>query len=148
MSDLESANERFMEAIQAAELKRASLLTIMLYELKCVDENRLIREQVEGFRIGAIDLGHCQLLSPGGAGFDPEACWATSTLPFDRIEDHFLIATCYYLSAPAVKYWREQLGERLIWYVASDASMREALERLDEIAENEAKAAEEASEDA
>ena len=148
INDLESANERFMAAIQAGEMKHASILNSLVYELKVLDEDKLINYTVDEHETGVVDLSFYELQSLKKMAVDPDLCWATSTVPFDVIEGTYLLATCYHLSAPVVKQWETTLKGKVIWYVTSCASMIRALERLEEIqvAEDDA-AADEAAED-
>ena len=146
VTDLEAANEKFMEAIQSADLKRASILSSLLYELKVLDEVKLIEHIVDEQGVGLIDLRQCSLRSPGELNFDISLCWATSTIPFDKVEDYYFVATCYYLSAPVVKQWNEMLGNKVIWYATTNAAMSEALEKLEEMQAAEAAAAAEEAE--
>lgn len=144
-ADLESANEKFMESIQANDLKSASILTSLVFELKALDEGQLLSHTVEENDIGMVDLKHVEVPSMSAFDVDPTLCWATSTIPFDKMGDTYLLATCYYLSAPVQKCWKEALGADIIWYATSVSSIAYGLERLDEIqAEEEAAAAEEA----
>jgi hypothetical protein len=53
-----------------------------------------------------------------------------------------MLATCYYMSAPVIKYWEELLDGRLIWYGTTISSLSRALERIEEIHETEDAAAE------
>jgi hypothetical protein len=146
VGDLEAANERLVEAIQNAELKRASILSSLLYDLKAVEESKLIEHVVEEHGIGLVDLGQCNLRSARDLNFDITLCWATSTIPFDKVEDHYFVATCYYLSTPVVKKWTEMLGNKVIWFATTNTAMTQALERLEEM--ESAEAAEEEAEKA
>jgi len=142
VGDLESANEKFMGAIQNSELKQASILSTLLYDLKVLDEAKLIDHLVEEHDLGLIDLAHIELSSLRPWNVDFSLCWATSTVPFDKVEDTFLVATCYYLSAPVIKHWEGLLKGGIIWYATSAASMNRGLERIEEIHEAEDEAAE------
>ena len=84
-ADLESANERFMQSIQSSDLKSASILTPLVFELKALDEARLIDYLVEEHQTGLIDLRHIQMQSLKSWGVDLSLCWATSTVPFDKM---------------------------------------------------------------
>lgn len=146
-SDLEAANEKFMQAIQAADLKNASLLNYLIFDLKVLDESALVELLVEEHEIGLIDLIQVNMQSMRDADIDLDLCWATSTVPFDKIGDIYLLATCYYLSAPVIKCWEQKLGKNILWYTTSIQSMASGIERLqqlheDEIAAEEAEAAE------
>lgn len=132
-SDLEAANEKFMEIIQASELKRASILSILQFELKVLDETVLLEHLVDEYDLGLIDLNYVELRSLRGYNVDENVCWATSTIPFDKVEDTYMVATCYYLSAPVVKYWEEQLDGPIVWLGTSSSSMSYGLEKIETI---------------
>jgi len=137
VGDLETANEKFMEAIQASELKRASILSTLLYESKALDENALLEHLVEEEGLGLIDLHHIGLHSLRPHNIDLSLCWVTSTIPFDKVENTYMVASCYYLSAPVVKHWEELLDGRVLWYGTTSMSLNRALERIEEIHEAE-----------
>ena len=143
VGDLEAANEKFMEAIQASELKRASILSTLLFESKAMEETQLLEHLVEEEGLGLIDLNHIDLRSLRPYNVDLSLCWVTSTIPFDKVENTYMVASCYYLSAPVVKHWEELLDGRVLWYGTSTTSMTRALERIEEIHEAEDAAAEE-----
>ncbi|HKK17997.1 MAG TPA: hypothetical protein VJ952_04875 [Opitutales bacterium] len=141
VDDLESANEKFMEAIQSSELKRASILSTLLFETKSLEEQSLIDHLVEEEGLGLIDLSYIDLRSLRPYNVDVSLCWASSTIPFDKVENTFMLATCYWLSAPVVKHWEELLEGPVIWYATSINSMTRALEQVEEIHEAEDAAA-------
>lgn len=135
--DLESANEKFMEAIQSSELKRASILSTLLFDSNALEEQALLEYLVDEEGLGLIDLTHMDLRSLRPYNVDASLCWATSTIPFDKIENTYMVATCYWLSAPVVKHWEDLLEGRIIWYGTSTNSMTRALEQIEEIHEAE-----------
>ncbi len=137
VGELESANTKFMEAVQASEFKRASILNTLLFEDKTLQEEALLEHLVEEEGLGLIDLNHVELHSLRSLDVDISGCWATSTIPFDKIEDTYMLATCYYLSTPVKKYWEDYLSGRIIWYGTSFASLTRALERIEEMHEAE-----------
>jgi len=141
VNDLEMANEKFMAAFQAAELKRTSILNTLLFDTKALDEQVLLEHMVDELGLGLIDLSHIELRSLQSFNIDLSLCWATSTIPFDKIENTYMLATCYRYSAPVLKYWEELLDGPIIWYGTSSISMTRGLERLEEIHEAEAAAA-------
>lgn len=144
-ADLEAANERFMASIQSSDLKSASILTPLAFELKALDEAKLIEHIQEEHEVGLIDFRHLQMRSLKDLGGDLSLCWATSTVPFDKMGDTYLLGTCYYLSAPVIKCWQDLLGTNILWYVTTMSSLSNGLEQLETIqAEEEAAAAEEA----
>jgi hypothetical protein len=137
MSELEGANEKFMEAIQASELKRASILNTLLFESKALSEADLFEHLVDEEGLGLVDLDFVELRSLRPFNIDLSLCWVTSTIPFDKVEDTYMLASCYYLSAPVVKHWEESLDGRVIWYGTSTTSVTRALERIQEIHDTE-----------
>ncbi|MFU8847230.1 MAG: hypothetical protein ACNA77_00740 [Opitutales bacterium] len=137
VNDLELANEKFMEAIQASELKRASILNTLLFDTKSLEEQTLLEHLVEEEGLGLIDLDQIDLRSLRPYGVDLSLCWATSTIPFDKIEETYMLATCYRLSEPVVKHWQELLSSPIIWYGTSSVSITQALERIESIHEAE-----------
>ncbi|MGJ8653420.1 MAG: hypothetical protein ACSHX8_09120 [Opitutaceae bacterium] len=137
LSDLELANEKFMASIQKTDLKHASILNTLVYDLKVLDENQLIKYMVEDSGLSLIDLTFCNLQSLRPMGVDMDLCWATSTVPFDKVEDTYMLASCYYLSAPVVKQWEEVLKGHVIWYATTCVSMTRALEKIEAIHESE-----------
>lgn len=139
-SDLELANERFMQAIQSADLKSASILTPLIFDMKVLDEARMLEMIVEEHDISVVDLNFSKLKSIKDLSVDLSFCWATSTVPFDQIGDTHMVATCYYLSAPVVKAWEDALGGDVLWYATSMHSLTNGLEQLETIAEEEAAA--------
>lgn len=143
VGDLEEANGKFMEAIQASDLKRASILSTLLFELKKLDEAKLLDYLAEEEKLGMVDLNFVELSSLRPMNIDLSLCWASSTVPFDHIEGTYMVASCYYLSAPVKKHWEDLLGGQVIWYGTSTSSLSRALEQIEEIHEAEDAAAEE-----
>ncbi|MGZ0656313.1 hypothetical protein ACWPKO_08315 [Coraliomargarita sp. W4R53] len=135
--DLEEANGKFMEAIQSSDLKRASILSTLLFDLKKLEEAKLLDYLVEEERLGMIDLNFVELMSLRPMNVDLSLCWASSTVPFDHVEGTYMVASCYYMSAPVIKYWEEILDGRVIWYGTSMSSLSRALERIEDIHEAE-----------
>lgn len=128
-ADLETANEKLLEVVQAGDLRSASLLNILIFELKALDESKLIDSLMERDEVSLIDLGNYDLGKFREMRVNIDVCWATFTIPFDRVEDFYMVATGYYLSEPAKQYWAEQFDGKILWYVASITSIAEALDR-------------------
>lgn len=146
VGDLEEANGKFMEAIQASDLRRASILSTLLFELKKLDEAKLLDYLAEEEKLGLVDLNFVELGSLRPMNVDLSLCWASSTVPFDHIEGTYLVATCYYLSAPVKKHWEDLLEGRVVWFGTSTSSLSRALKRIEEIHEAEDAAAEDEEE--
>lgn len=145
-ADLEAANERFMKSIQSSDLKSASILTPLAFELKALDEAKLIDHLLDEHEVGLVDLRHIQMQSLKDWNVDLSLCWATSTVPFDKMGDTYLLATCYYMSAPVIKCWEDLLGSNILWYVTTMTSLSNGLEQLESIQAEEEAAEEEAAE--
>ena len=133
-ANLETANEKFMEVIQSREsFKNASVLKIMLHDLKILDENRLLKHMLEEYEIGLIDLNSIEFRKLSNIEISLDLCWSTLTVPFDMDEQTYMLATCYYMSSPVIKYWEELLGGKVIWYATSMISISHGLERIENI---------------
>ena len=129
---LEAANEKLLENIQAGDLRSANLLNILLFEMKAFEEQALIDQIVEESNIGLIDLHNYNMLKIGNeVALDHDLCWATYTVPFDKVEEFTFLATAYYLSKPAIKAWEDAMSGRLVWYTSSITSIFNALGRLE-----------------
>lgn len=130
--NLNAANEMFMGAIQSHELlKTTSLLSILISELKVLDEAKLLDHLFEQHSLGIIDLNYIELSSLPIADLDMSLCRASLSLPFDKVDGIYMVATCYYMSTPVVKHWEALLNGKIIWYATSMASMHQSLERLE-----------------
>lgn len=135
---LEAANVKFMEMIQSPDtIQNASILSTLLFDHKALDEGQLIDLIVEGSKIGLVDLSQMQLISLRSMEVELDACMATWTLPFDHFEGTYMLATCYYLSAPVIKFWEELLEGEIIWYATSLGAMVRAFESIHDLHEAE-----------
>lgn len=129
---MEAANEKFMEAVQSTDsYKNVSILKTLLHDLKFLDEDKLLSHLADENKIGLIDLEQIELNESPSVELDLSLCWSTLTVPFDEIDQTFMLATCYYMSSPAVKYWEELLGGKVIWYATSMVSVSRYLDRLE-----------------
>lgn len=126
---LESANERLLEIIHSGDLRNASLLNVLMLDLKALDERVLIDHTLENEKIGAVDLENYDISNVITKELDVDVCHATYTIPFDEVEGIQMVATAYYLSRPAVAYWEDILGGRVLWYLSSVTSIVNAIER-------------------
>lgn len=130
----QAASQRLLEVIQSDNLKQASLLYILVYEMQVLKENDLVNHLIERGVHGMIDLHNYKIEEVFDRTLDLELCWTTWSLPFDRIEDIHLVASAYLLSDPVVKHWEGLLGGKIIWYITSAASLLEAFDRLQPLA--------------
>ncbi len=128
--DLEAANEKLLELIQSGDIRGASLLNILIFDLKVLDEAAFLDSTVEIDEVKLIDLQNYDISRATEMSLDVDLCWATYTLPFDRVENFYMVATCYHHSTPAIQYWEEKLEGEIIWYTAGVNTISSALDRL------------------
>lgn len=137
---LEAANQQFLEVLQSGDLRRASLLNILLYETNALEEETFLTHLIERENLGLIDVRLYDLPKTFDRKLDLGMCWVTQTLPIDREDDfHFLVST-YALSKPVVNHWEEQLSGHLIWYTVSPSVLQEAFDELESLLAQEAEA--------
>ena len=136
-SQMEAANEKFIEAAKTAKsYKNASILKILLHDLKALDENKLLAHIVDEHKIGVIDLKQMELHESASVEIDYSLCWSTLTVPFDQVDQTYMLATCYYMSSPALKYWEELLDGKVIWYATSLVSVNYYLDRIEKLSDS------------
>ena len=129
---MEAANERFIEFAQDPKTyKSASILKILLHDLKALEESTLLSHIVDEHKIGLVDLRQIELYIPDSITMDLSICWSTLTIPFDQVDQTYMLATCYYMSSPTLKYWEELLGKKVIWYATSMVSVIHYLDSVE-----------------
>ncbi len=126
--DLEAANERLVDSFNSGEILRPRLLEIMIYELHVLKEDDLLEHLSKDSKLGLIDLSRVKLNLPQGV--TAEECLATGTIPFDRLEDRFFLATTYYYSNPVKDYWEKRLEGEIEWFATSIESLSSGMEDL------------------
>jgi hypothetical protein len=104
IEDLEAANERLLEVMATGAAPAVLGAGILAYEMKVLREEDVLHHAVDDrWRIGLVDLRDYEVPDEvRKKSMDPDACWATWSVPFDREEDFYFVATAYYLS-PAVR---------------------------------------------
>jgi hypothetical protein len=130
VEDLEAANERLLEQLQAGD-KGLSILGILLWERKALREEDLLAHLIEEHGIGLIDLRACEVPEDVLKVIDPAVCRATWSVPFDREDEFHFIATAYYLSPAVRAYWEKRLDGPILWYGAGLDGIREFLDALE-----------------
>ncbi len=131
LEDLENANTHFLEKLRSGNLKEASILRILLYELKNLDETDLINFQIEKLGLGYCDLDNYNINEDILADINLEDCRSTWSLPIDCISGFWFISTAYYLSVAVKKYWEETLNGDIIWYVSDFPRLDAKLDALE-----------------
>ncbi len=134
--------------MQTVDRQKLSLLKMMLYDLQDLKEEDLIHYQMEEVGLGFCRLSSYSMSSEVLESADLDNCWATRTVPFDRVEGFWFIASSYYLSPVVKNYWEETLDDTVIWYAAELSEITAILESLTPDAEAETEAPAEKEEQA
>jgi Type II secretion system (T2SS), protein E, N-terminal domain len=113
--DLEAANERLLEIATTGDLRRSSVLSVLVYEKKVLTEEAMLQHVVDDHGVSVIDLRTYDVPENVRRELDLEACWATWSVPFDHEEDFHFVATAYYLSSAVRSFWEKKLGGQIIW---------------------------------
>lgn len=130
IEDLEAASEKFIEIVSGDEQRRCSILAILAYEMKVLNEDSLLHHQVETDGLGLVDLRDYEIPDEIRKATDPAACWATWAVPFDREEEFTFVATAYYMSPAVRAYWEKELGGRVLWFGTTLDAIADYLEQL------------------
>lgn len=138
-AEMDRANELFIERARAKDLRRASLLRILIFENQSLQEDALLDYQLENFPVGAVQLENIET--------DPELILqqpyellrASWTVPLDCVQGRWFLASAYYLSEPARTFWEERLDGRINWYLSTLGPFEALFEELQPLyAEREA----------
>lgn len=130
IQDLETANERLLEISSEGNPRQCTVLGILAYEMKAVKEDDVLHHLVEDHGVGLIDLRGYEGAEELKKTVDVGACWATWTIPFDKDEGFYFLATAYYMSPAVRTYWEKQLDGPIIWYGATLEMVGDYLEKL------------------
>ncbi len=128
--DINEANEKLLEAIEAGNPRQVSLLNSLIFDLKRLEEKDYIDYVLKEHHLGLISLRNYRIRPMGNAMNDPEVCWATWTVPFDRVGDYYLVASAYYPSKPVVEHWENLADMPIIWYGSTIQCITESIDRL------------------
>lgn len=140
LDELEVANERLLEHVAAGEFRQASLMSVLVYEQKVMKEEDVLHHVVDDHSIGVVDLRGYEVPEEIRKELDPVECWATWSVPFDKEEDFYFVATAYYLSSAARSYWEKKLKAPIVWQATTMDIIADFLEKLQaERTANEAK---------
>lgn len=131
IEDLERANERLLELVAAEDVRQATVLGILAYELRVVREEDILLHLADTESLGLVDLHTYDAHDDCRKATDINACWATWSVPYDKEEGTTFVATAYYLSPAVRAFWEKQLGTAIIWYGTTLSNIAEYLDRLD-----------------
>ena len=132
VEDMDKANEIFIELARAKAIKRASLLRVLVYDNQSLKEESLLDYQLENFPVGAVMLENYAIDEELLAGQPLELMRASWTLPIDRSQGRWFLASAYYMSDVVREFWEERLEGRISWYVSSLNQLEAVFEKLTE----------------
>ena len=125
-----AANERLIELLQNDAEHQATLLGVLMYEKKVLGEDDLLHHMLEADGVGLIDLRNYDVPDDIRKTIDLGPCWATWTVPFDKEENFFFVASAYYMSPAVRSYWEKQLECNILWYATTLEIVSDFLDKL------------------
>jgi len=129
IEDLENANEKLIEIVAGNEPRQSTILGILAYDMKVLNEDDVLHHIVESEGVGLVDLRDYEVPDDLKKNIDMGACWATWSVPFDKEEEFWFVATAYYLS-PAVRlHWEKHLGGPILWFGTTLEAIADYLEK-------------------
>jgi hypothetical protein len=129
IEDLEAANEKLIELVSSDQPRESTTLGILAYDMKVLKEDDVLHHVVETDGVGLVDLRDYEVPDDIKKHLDVGACWATWSIPFDREEEFWFVATAYYLSPAVRNYWEKQLGGPILWFGTTLQAIAEHLEK-------------------
>lgn len=138
LEDLENANTHFLDKLRSGNLNEASILKLLVYELKSLNEDDLINYQIEKLGLGYCDLDNYKINEDIISTINIEDCRSTWSLPIDSIAGFWFVSSAYYLSIAVRKFWEESLNGDIIWYVSDFPRLNAKIESLENIKEHPA----------
>lgn len=129
IEDLENANEKLIEAVAGDQPRQSTILGILAYDMKVLKEDDVLHHIVETDGVGLVDLRDYEVPDDARKQVDVGACWATWSVPFDREEEFWFVATAYYLSPAVRAHWEKTLGGPILWYGTTLEAIAEYLEK-------------------
>lgn len=130
IQDIEQANEKLLEMVAQNQLRQSSVLAILAFDTKVICEEDLLQHVVEVDGVGLVDLRDYDVPDESRKNLDMGACWATWSVPFDKEEEFYFVATAYYLSPAVRAFWEKQLGSSILWFGTTLEGVADYLERL------------------
>ena len=129
IEDLETANEKFIEVVSSDQQRQSTILGILAYDMKVLKEDDVLHHLVETDGLGLVDLRDYDVLDETRKNLDANACWATWSVPFDREEEFWFVATAYYLSPAVRAFWEKELGGPILWFGTTLETIADYLEQ-------------------
>jgi len=130
IESLEAANEKFIEVVSSDQPRQSTILGILAYDMKVLKEDDVLHHLVESEGLGLVDLRDYDVLDETRKNLDVNACWATWSVPFDREEEFWFVATAYYLSPAVRAFWEKELGGPILWFGTTLETIADYLEKF------------------
>lgn len=130
VDDIDRANDQILAFIESGNLRQVSIINILAYELKVLDEADYISYVTEKLQFPLINLHNYNIRKFDDEGSNPDRCIATWSVPFDQVGDYTMVASTYCPAKAVIRHWEEILPTRILWYATSQSSISEALERV------------------
>lgn len=124
--ELENAYQKLIDIVKNGDLRQACLLKILMHEMKAFDEGELLKASP----FPLIPLQPFTIPQPSSLEIDIDLCYATWTLPFDKIEDVYFLTTAYYLSEPTIEHWKKLIPGHIIWHATELGFLSYALDEM------------------
>ena len=140
IEDLEAASEKFIEVVSGDQPRQSTILGILAYEMKVLKEDDVLHHLVETDGLGLADLRDYEVPDETRKNLDLNACWATWSVPFDKEEEFWFVATAYYLSPAVRSFWEKELGGPILWFGTTLEAIADYLEKHAAEVANEAPA--------
>jgi len=141
LEHMEDANESFIQFARDKDIKRASLLRILVFDNQTLKEESLIDHQLENFPVGALLLENYAIDDVLLNQHPLELMQASWTVPVDFRNNRWFLASAYYMSDVVRKFWEERLEKRITWHVTTLNQIESVLDeyaiRLEEANEEE-----------
>lgn len=128
---VDQAKTQMANHLERGEIKNACLLKILIWDLKLVEEKKVLDYQIEKFNLGFCDITNYDIDRDELPEFKLRECWASMSLPIDFMSEVFFVATAHYLSSDVISHWENRLCRDIVWFVADLSSLTLALETLE-----------------
>ena len=134
IEDLEKADERLLQIVASSPPRQCTVLGILADELKVVREEDDVQYLVENGGISAVDLRFYEVPEEIPPTLNLATCWATWSLPFDKVDGFNFVASAYYLSPVVRSHWENLLNGPILWFGTAFEGIADYLEKLEAIA--------------
>ena len=134
IEELEQANERLLQIVDASPPRQCTVLGVLAYEMKALKEEDVVQYLVEQEGLGVVDLRCYEVGEEVVKGLDLAACWATWSVPFDKVDGFHFIASAYWLSPAVRTFWEKQLDGPILWFATTLEGIADFIEKRESAA--------------